>query len=442
MTDILKLNADAPSDALSQKRIFLFWLPLASSWLLMMCEVPFVSGAIARLPDAQTMIAAFGITTSIAITIESPVIMLLATATALASNRPAYLTLRRFTLHLMLIATVLHILIGFTPLYDVVVRGWMGIPSAVADAAQPGLQVMCLWSAAIAWRRFKQGVMIRFGSTRLIGVGTIVRLIASAGTATLLALSGRFTGVIVGGLALTAGVLCEVAYAQWASSSTINTHLRVDALSNGSALSYLELVKYHAPLAAFSLLTLLGQPLIGAALARADNPEPALAAWPVVYSLLGIFRSLPMALPEAVIALQHNPDTQAALRRFCLYVGLVTTGALLIVAITPLGRFYLSALIGLAPNLTELALPGVMLGVAIPLIMAVQSYWRGMLMWHKATNPVYVAMLINLAALAAALIVGVIASVPGVPLAVAALTISLIAEGAYLFWSVQRQAIA
>ena len=56
----------------------------------MTTELPFVNAAIARLPDAQTMIAAFGITASISITIESPVIMLLASATALASHRQAY----------------------------------------------------------------------------------------------------------------------------------------------------------------------------------------------------------------------------------------------------------------------------------------------------------------------------------------------------------------
>jgi hypothetical protein len=441
VTDILQLNLDTKAETLSQKKIFLFWLPLASSWLLMMSEVPFVSAAIARLPNAQTMIAGFGITTSIAITIESPVIMLLATATALTANRQAYLTLRKFTLHLMVLTTILHVLVGFTPLYDVIVRNWMGIPPAVADAAQPGLQVMCLWSAAIAWRRFKQGVMIRYGSTRLIGLGTIVRLMASAGTATVLALSGQLSGVVVGGVALIAGVLCEVTYTQWASSQTIRTNLRAEpSAAKGPTLSYIDLVKYHAPLAAVSLLTLLGQPLIGAALARGDNPVPVLAAWPVVFSLLGIFRSLPMALPEAVIALQHNSVTQAALRRFCINVGLVTTGALLALAVTPLGRFYLSTLIGLTNNLTILALPGVLLGVAIPVIMAVQSYWRGMLMWHKVTNPVYVAMMINLGTLAVVLVVGVMTNAPGVQLAVIALTVSLIAEGAYLYWSVRRQA--
>jgi hypothetical protein len=447
VADILKLNADTSVTSLTQKRILFFWLPLASSWLLMMCEIPFISAALARLPEAQTMIAAFGITTSISITVESPVIMLLATATALAATQQAYLTIRRFTLHLMALCTLLQVLVAFTPLYGLVVSSWMGIPPAIAAAAQPGLQIMTFWTAAIGWRRFKQGVMIRFGQTRLIGIGTIVRLTFSAGSATVLALSERFSGVAVGSLALMAGVVAEMLYTQFASNATIAKLPIASSASESSArqfsnLSYASLLKYHAPLAAVSLLTLLGQPLIGAALARATHPEASLAAWPVVFSLIGIFRSLPMALPEAVIALQRGHDTQTALRRFCINVGLVTSGALLILAVTPLGHFYLTNLIGLKTDLAELALPGVLLGIAIPFIMAIQSFWRGLLMGRKSTTAVYIAMMINLLTLALALIGGVMFRAPGVQLAIVALTLSLITEGAFLAWQVNRTATA
>ena len=447
MADVLKLNTQPYTHAFTQRRIFLFWLPLAASWLLMMSEIPFVNAAIARLPEAETMIAAFGITASISITIESPVIMLLATATALAAHRPAYLTIRRFTIHLMWLTTLAQILLGFTPLYDLVVRSLMGIPPAIAAAAQPGIQIMTLWSAAIAWRRFKQGVMIRFGQTRLIGVGTIVRLLASAGTATGLMLWGHVSGVALGGIALMMGVLAEMTYTQWASRRAIN---QLPIIENPQSqvkganydlqnLSYRDLLKYHSPLAAVSLLTLLGQPLIGAALARTANPGPSLAAWPVVFGLIGIFRSFALALPEAVIALQRGPETLAPLRRFCITTGLVTSGSLLLIGLTPLGALYLNTLIGLAPGLTALALPGVLLGVGIPFVSCIQSYWRGVLMGQRATRAVYLAMMINLLTLAAALALGVWLRWPGVQLAIVALTLSLLTEGVYLYWWVSDQ---
>ncbi len=426
------------NNLLSKRSILLFWLPLASSWLLMTTELPFVNAAIARLPDAQTMIAAFGITASISITIESPVIMLLASATALASHRQAYFMLRRFTIHLMALTTALTLLMGFTPLYDVVVRGWMGIPPAIAEAAQPGIQIMTLWSAAIAWRRFKQGVMIRYGQTRLVGVGTVVRLTASAGTATILAVAfaDRLTGVAVGGWALMAGVVAEAIYAHWVAAPVIAERLPVH--SDQPALTYRNLLTFHLPLAAVSLLTLLGQPLLGAALARAQQPAESLAAWPVVFGLVGIFRSASYALPEAVIALQRGSQTDESLRRFCYNVGWVTSGLLLLISITPLAAWYMGAVIGISPQLVTLALPGAWFGVALPLIGSVQSYLRGVLMGRRATAPTYQAMLINLLVLAAALAVGVWQGWPGVPLASGALTVSQIVETAFLVWSVSR----
>src|SRR3972149_2500581 len=103
--------------ALSQRRILLTWLPLAASWLLMALESPYISAALARLTEAERMIAAFGLAMSLSITIESPVISLLATSTALARSRQNYLMLRRFTLHLMLGTTLLQSLLGWTPLF-------------------------------------------------------------------------------------------------------------------------------------------------------------------------------------------------------------------------------------------------------------------------------------------------------------------------------------
>lgn len=451
MADALRVNTN--TDALSQRRILLFWLPLASSWLLMTTEMPFISAAIARLPDAQTMIAAFGITASISITIESPVIMLLATATALATHRQAYKMIRHFTIHLMVLTTALTVLVGFTPLYDVIVRGWMNIPLAIAQAAQPGIQIMTLWSAAIAWRRFKQGVMIRNGQTRLIGVGTIIRLAASTGTAVglaVLALSqrpelveggvegwGRVTGVTVGGAALMAGVIAEALYAHWAAAPVIAAQFRREDFDHPD-LTYRALLKFHLPLAAVSLLTLLGQPMVSAALARAANPERSLAAWPVVNGLLSIFRSASYALPEAVIALPSRPGSVAALRRFCYNVGWVTTALLGVMAATPLAGLYFHSVIGISSELTALALPGIWLGLTLPAVGSVQSYLRGSLMSRHSTNPLYQAMLINLLTMGIVLAVGVRQGWPGVPLASGALGVAQLAEGALLMWSVNH----
>lgn len=49
------------SQPLTQRRILSFWFPLAASWVLMTLKGPFVQAAIARLPDPETNLTAFGI---------------------------------------------------------------------------------------------------------------------------------------------------------------------------------------------------------------------------------------------------------------------------------------------------------------------------------------------------------------------------------------------
>ena len=85
------------SETLSYRRILLFWLPLAGTWLMMAIEGPYLAAIIARLPDPTVNLAAFGVGFVFAIIIESPVIMLMSASTALVEDGPSYRALRRFS---------------------------------------------------------------------------------------------------------------------------------------------------------------------------------------------------------------------------------------------------------------------------------------------------------------------------------------------------------
>jgi len=57
-TQAQAMASAAPS--LSQRRILLFWLPLAASWLLMSTEMPFANAMIARLGETARTARALG----------------------------------------------------------------------------------------------------------------------------------------------------------------------------------------------------------------------------------------------------------------------------------------------------------------------------------------------------------------------------------------------
>src|SRR5512136_2638732 len=153
------------------------WWPLAASWMLMGAELPALSAVMARLPYPEINLAAYGgVVFPLALIIESPIIMLLAASTALCKDYASYVTVRRFMMIAGAALTGLHILIAFTPLYYVVVESILGAPAVIVEPARIGLMIMTPWSWSIAYRRFQQGVMIRFGRSHTVGTGTVVRL--------------------------------------------------------------------------------------------------------------------------------------------------------------------------------------------------------------------------------------------------------------------------
>jgi hypothetical protein len=421
-----------PSSVTTQRQILLFWLPLAASWLLMGAEVPVLQAAIARLADVETQLAAFGIVMSLEIAIESPVIMLLATSTALCTSARNYLTLRRFMIWINAASTAVALLVAFTPLYDFIVRSLMSIPADIADAAQPGMRIMTLWTAAIGVRRFYQGVMIRHGQTRFVGFGTGARLISSGGTGILLAVFTTLPGVYVGSIALMAGVLTEAAFVAVAVRPTVKRVLSDAREPEAGILSMGDIARYHSPLAATSLLSLLAQPLIGAALARMPHPVENLAAWPVVWGILFIFRSPAFALPEAVIALISKCRLQEAVRIFSLRIGAACTAAMVLVVATPLIDLYISRVAGLPASLSRYVFPATLLGVGLPFMNSIHSWLRGLLLAAHSTNTIYWGMGLNLVVTAIVVVGGVLVQARGAETAVIALTAALVVEIYYL----------
>lgn len=418
-----------------QRDIFWFWLPLFASWLLMTAEGPLISAAINRLPDEVVMLAAQGIVITLSVTIESPIINLLATSTALIKDRHSYLLVRRFTIHWGILLTLLSILLAYTPLYDLVVVRWLEAPPNVSQWVKPGLRIMILWSATIGWRRFQQGVLIRFGRTHRVAWGTAVRLVASGGTVFALAMWTGLPGVISAAIALMTGVLAEAIFATLAVRPLLKAELGVAAgIAKGPALTYRELLWFHLPLAGTSVLILLAQPMVTSSLARLDNPTQSLAAWPVLFQIMLMARAAAFALPEVVIALATERDSFGPIRRFAF---ILAGGMTLLTAsflFTPLSRYYIFVVQDMTTEVGELVLSSLTLFLLFPALAAFTSWLRGLLITSKETGLVNLGMVINLVVMIVLLVAALLMRLPGLPAAAVALNLAAMAEILFLAW--------
>ncbi len=441
-------SAGESVSSLRQTDLLRFWLPLWASWLLMTGEGPFLTAVVNRLPGEVVMLAALGIVISLAVTIESPIINLLATTTALVRDHDSYLLLRRFTIHWMFTLTGVGILLAFTPLFDLVVRDLLATPEEIARWVQPGLQMLVLWSPAIAWRRFLQGVMIHFQETDRIAWGTVLRLVISVSTALSLVQFSSLSGIHIAASAMLTGTFAEAFFITWAVRRVLAEHLAPGiaaaerAEDEDQPLTYRRLASFHLPLAATGVLTLMTQPMVAFTLARLDRPTQTLAAWPLIFWVTLVARSVALSLPEVVIAkLNLGKQALPALRRFTITLALLVLAAMALLILTPLLTWYLARIQDTTPELAVLAREGLLLLVPMPALAVLAHGVQGVLIQRRATRTVNLAMVGMLITQALVLGVGLRFSWPGLTTAALALDVSMLFMLIFLLVRMRREMI-
>jgi hypothetical protein len=381
------------SKPISLKDVFQLWLPLAGSWLLMGIESPMLAAFVARMVSPEITLATWGsLVYPISLVVEGPIIMLLTASTALAKDLFAYQKLFKYMIFMSLTLSLIHILIAFTPLFFFVAEDLMNVPKSLLLPGKIGLQIMTPWTLMIAWRRLNQGVMIRHGSSNLVAIGTFIRL-----ASLVLVLSyGRwftsFSGIIVGASAVAIAVTAEAIYAQVAVRRILKEMSHQSIESN--QITRKSFMKFYLPLAITPLASLLIHPVGAAGMSRMPEALPSLAAWPVVYGLVFITRSLGFAFNEVVVALLPRPNGKLELLRFTRILAISTSAFLALLALTPLGSFWFLYVSGLSEELAYLSSVTLIFAVLMPGYQAYQAWYSGLLINENKTSGISYAVLV------------------------------------------------
>ena len=391
----------------------------------MAIELPALSAIIARLADPEIHLAAFGgVVFPIALVIEAPIIMLLAASTALSKDWNSYCKLRRFMMWSGALLTGLHLLVACTPLYYWVVEELIGVPKEIVEPARIGFLIMTPWTWSIAYRRFNQGVLIRFGHSHDISIWTVVRLVTDAVVLVVGYLLHSVSGIVIATSAIAAGVLMEAAYVGYRVQPVLRNSVKKAPVLQ-IPLTARSFRRFYVPLAMTPLLTLLIQPIGAAALSRMPRPLESLAVWPVVYGLIFIARSLGLAYQEVVVALLDQPKPLKTLRRFTAFLSIGNTLLLLIFVITPLGTFWFVNVMGLSSVLGQLAATGLMFGVLLPVLGVHQNWYQGILVHQHRTRGITESVALFLVSCSLLLWAGVrFGQISGLHLGLAAFTLS------------------
>lgn len=430
-------------EPLPLRRIVRFWGPLAATWVMMSIEGPILTAVIARLSDPEFHLASYGVAFNIAMFVEAPIIMMLSAATALVRDYDSFQKLRNFTYGLNGAITLGMIILSIPAVFFPFAENVLDLEPHIAELTHRGTILLILWPAAIGFRRFWQGILIRDNLPRLVAWGTVIRLFSMGIGA--LVLRGIFNveGIIVGTGALAIGVIGEAVAARFMVSGSLR-RLREKAMREKSEKpppTYGEIARFYWPLALTSMIGLAAQPFVTGFLGHSRNSIESLAVWPVVGGFVFLFRGVGLAWQEAVIALiGEKMEHYASIRRFTVILSLSTCGLLSLMAFTPLASFWYEGIAGLSPSLAGLALTTTQIMAILPATSAYISFQRSLLVVTGHTGPISVATAIEVGMIIVVMLlaIGPLNSV-GVFAAAASVVIGRLCANAYLEWQKHRK---
>jgi hypothetical protein len=386
------------SSQLTTKKIFFFWMPLAATWLMMAAEGPFLAAIIARLNAPKINLAAYGVAYSIAVLVEAPIIMLLTAATALVKDRNSYLRMRNFSYFLNGIIILIMLIVLIPPVFNMITRNLMGLPEDVTRLTHLATAIMLPWPAAIGFRRFYQGILIRSHLTRRVAYGTVLRMVTMASTGLICYFFFQLHGAVVGALALSVGVTVEALASRIMVHSSIKRLLALEPKTQGlELLSYKSIFVFYYPLALTSILNLGVFPMVTFFMGHSSMPLESLAVLPVINSLVFVLRSLGLSFQEVGIALLgEKQKNYEPLKNFAILLGLAVLILFSIVSFTPLAYLWFNKVSGLSWELSKFALLPTKILTFMPALMVLLTFLRAIMVNNRKTKQITIATAVEL----------------------------------------------
>lgn len=370
-------------------------MPLGATWLMMSIEGPFLSALIARSANPKFNLAAYGVAFALALIVEAPVIMMMSASTALVKDRYSFKKLKQFTYTLNATITLFMLILLIPDIFYFITEGLIKLPHNVAYLTHIATIILLPWPAAIGYRRFYQGILIRNNLTKRVAYGTIVRLSSMAITAYVIFAYLNVPGVVVGATALSIAVIAEAVASKLMVLKTIGK-LSTELPEKDDILTFKSIYKFYYPLALMSLLSLGVQPFITFFVGQSRMAIESLAVLPVITSFVFIFRAFGLSYQEVIIAkIGDDRSGYIPLRNFAILLGGLLSITLTIISFSPLAEIWFMDISGLSEFLSNFAILPLKILAIIPALTVLICFQRSVLVSNKNTSPITVATAIE-----------------------------------------------
>ncbi len=407
MVIILQAKTAQKTDKLRFSALIRFYLPLTLTSILTLTTHSLFNAGLARLPSPEVYISAFAVAKSFMHVLESPIMMVRQTVSALVDDFQSYQRVRGFIIGLVGLIVLVFTFLVLSGTAKWIIRHAMGLSGETLAATNIILHVFIIFPVAAAVRNFLQGLLIKCQATPLLTAATVFRIVyVSILVVSVPRLSFIHPGILAGLLFLTA-ISIELVFL-FVGARFVIGHFgqwfmvnNVGAKQGQSEVTSATIMRFFVPLIVTAFIKTLAMPIINMGLARTERPELALATYAVAWGLgmivvspLMMFHQVPLNFID-----EGDPHTLWIVRRFAIFLGLGLSGAFLLLSFTNLGYTILTSVIGASEQMGILAMDVLKLMALLPLLMVSREFYWGLLMKRRMTKHLGAGKMVNVVTL-------------------------------------------
>ncbi|WP_239615250.1 multi antimicrobial extrusion protein MatE [Cohnella mopanensis] len=334
------------NEPVSLRRLFLFFIPMGISVLLINLSHVIINGTLARSSNPEIILAGYALAMSLLVVTEKPAVLFRQTCSALVRDRISFRAVRSVSFYVFGAALAFGALVAYTPIGHWIFGLAYGADPIVEKQAIHAYQALMFLSVFSGIRCLYQGVIIYKMRTRWLTIAMIFRLLG------MFLLSQYFLHIGVnsalqGTTIFVFGMVIEAAISWWESSALLKK--MPEREEECTITKPKQVTAFYNPLLYSSLIVVWLMPILNVLLGTTERGTLAVASFAVAGSLMNLVLGFFTYFHQiALLFVKTNP---AIVRKFTLMLGFIPPLLMLLMAFTPIGSWMFSHILGVKDEL-------------------------------------------------------------------------------------------
>lgn len=374
----------------SLRRLFLFFIPMGISVLLINLSHVIINGTLARSSNPEMILAGYALAMSLLVVTERPAVLFRQTCSALVRDRVSFKAVRKVSFFVFGASLVFGGLVAYSPLGHWIFGGAYGADTAVEKEAIHAFYALMFLSVFSGIRCLYQGVIIYKMRTKWLTIGMIFRL------GGMFLLSQYFlhigvTSALQGTTIFVCGMIIEAGISWWESSRLLKKMPEKDP--DYEVTKPKQVMTFYKPLLYSSLIVVWLMPILNALLGSTERGTLAVASFAVAGSLMNLILGFFTYFHQiALLFVKSNP---AIVRKFTLMLGFIPPALMIIMAFTPIGPWMFAHILGVKDDLLQSCIHALRGFLPFVLIFPWLDTLNGIVMAHGETKLMFSSQLAN-----------------------------------------------